>query len=56
MKNKRTIITTAKAVKATDLDLVKASPEYKHEADKALARLAVSSVLGNDYKKLVVTL
>lgn len=56
MKNKRTITTTAKAVKATDLDLVKANPEYKHEAGKALARLGVSRLLDNEYKKLVVTL
>ena len=54
-KTKKQPVTLARAVKAKDLDTVKTIPKYKEEAEQALARLAVSYVLKNEYLKLYVT-
>jgi hypothetical protein len=55
MKTKhKKIFTPACAVKSKELDPVSASPEYKHEVGKALARLTVKYVLAHEYKKLVL--
>ena len=52
--NKKKFTTMARAAKANDLDLALANPEYRHEADKALARLAVRNLLRNEYRFLAL--
>ena len=52
--NKKKFTTTARAAKANDLDLALANPEYRYEADKALARLAVRNLLRNEYRFLAL--
>lgn len=54
MRNKKKFTTTARAAKANDLDGVLANPEFKIEADKALARLAVRELLRNEYRFLAL--
>lgn len=54
MKTKRKFVTMARAVKANDLDTALANPDYKCEANKALARLAVRELLANEYRFLAL--
>ena len=54
MNTKRKFVTTARATKANDLDGVLTNPEFKFEAEKALARLAVRELLANEYRFLAL--
>ena len=54
MKTKNKFTTTARAAKANDLNGVLTNPDYKHEAEKALARLLVRNLLNNEYRFLAL--